>query len=95
MTKAVEWLRTQGVDVTLTAGDGDDVSVFKQRPYEVLGDVSEDHVIYAAGSINHVEGCRQRAEISGAEFHADPFNQAEAESVFAFVTGPIARALFR
>lgn len=95
MIRAVEWLRTQGVDVTLTAGDGDDEHVFTRRPYELLGDVSEEHVIYAAGSINHVEGCRQRAEAAGAEFHADPFNQAESEGVFASVTGSISRALFR
>lgn len=80
MRDAIRWLRNRGVDVTLTAGDGDNETVMTARPYELLGALTPDHVVYSAGSPSHVETTRDAARHAGAVFYADPFYVAEESS---------------
>jgi len=77
MRDAVRWLQSRDIPITLTASDGDDDTVLSARPYEVLGDLTPDHVIYSAGAPSHVEATRDVARQAGATFYADPFYVAE------------------
>ncbi len=86
MRDAVRWLQSRGIAVTLTAGDGDGETVLTERPQEILGPLTADHVIYSAGAPEHVEAMRTQARIAGATFYADPFYVAEEDK------GPIALA---
>lgn len=77
MGRAVDWLRERGVSVTLTAGDGDDKTVLRKRPSQLVGEIDADDVIYAAGSPSQVEAVRALALDADARFYADPFYAAE------------------
>lgn len=77
MRDAVTWLRDQGVPVTLTASDGDDETVMTARPQDLLPDLSESDMVYAAGSPSMVDAVRVRALAQDATFFADPFYAAD------------------
>ncbi|EFO30883.1 ferredoxin [Roseibium sp. TrichSKD4] len=80
MKEAIRWLRNRGVDVLVTASDGDGAQVLTERPYELIQGLTEDHVVYSAGAPSHVEATRQVARMAGATFYADPFFVAEKSS---------------
>ncbi|CTQ55464.1 Xylene monooxygenase electron transfer component [Roseibium album] len=87
MRDAVRWLRNQGIPVTLTASDGDNETVMTARPYELLGNLSPDHIIYSAGAPSHVDATRELALQAGATFYADPFYVAEdSKSIFTLAS---------
>ncbi|MCX2724585.1 2Fe-2S iron-sulfur cluster-binding protein [Roseibium salinum] len=91
MRDAVRWLRHRGIAITLTASDGDDDTVMTARPHELVGDITENHIVYSAGAPSHVETMRELARQAGATFYADPFYVAEEDKgVLAF-----AGSLFR
>ncbi len=82
MPDAVDWLRQRNVSVTLTAGDGDDIEILRQRPSELLGDIGPQHIVYATGSPSQVDAVRQRALAVDATFYADPFYAADDKRSF-------------
>jgi 3-phenylpropionate/trans-cinnamate dioxygenase ferredoxin reductase subunit len=77
MRDAIRWLKNRGISITLTASDGDNETVLTARPYELLGDLSSDHIVYSAGAPSHVDATRDVARQAGATFYADPFFVAE------------------
>ncbi|WP_306142737.1 2Fe-2S iron-sulfur cluster-binding protein [Roseibium sp. MMSF_3412] len=91
MRDAIRWLRNQGISVTLTASDGDGDTVMASRPYELLGELTADHVIYSAGAPSHVEATRDVARDAGATFYADPFFVAEESSNLKLLASSLLR----
>lgn len=81
MTGVSDWLASQGVDVKVTAGDGDGWRIGTKRPAELLGALSESDVVYAAGAPAHVDAVRAHAVAAGATFYADPFHAAPASGL--------------
>ena len=91
MRDAVRWLQSRGIPITLTAADGDNETVMTERPQELVGDLSPDHIVYSAGAPAHVEAMRDLALKAGATFYADPFYVAEEDKGLLALAG----ALFR
>lgn len=91
MRDAIRWLQNRGVSVTLTASDGDDETILTARPCELLGELTEDHIIYSAGAPSHVEATREVARQAGATFHADPFFVAEESSGLKMLASALLR----
>ena len=91
MRDAVRWLQARNIPVTLTAGDGDNETVMRDRPQDLVGSLGPDHVIYSAGAPSHVEAMRTLALNAGATFYADPFYVAEEQKGVL----SLASALFR
>ncbi|WP_269584630.1 2Fe-2S iron-sulfur cluster-binding protein [Roseibium sp. Sym1] len=91
MRDAVRWLQARNVPITLTASDGDNDTVLTERPHELAGPLTSDHVIYSAGAPAHVEAMRTIARAAGATFHADPFYVAEEDKGLAALAGSLLR----
>ena len=91
MRDAVRWLQGRGIPITLTAGDGDDETVRKARPHELVGQLTPDHVVYSAGAPSHVDAMREIALGAGATFYADPFYMAEEDKGLLSFTGSLLR----
>lgn len=93
MRDAVRWLRNHGIPITLTASDGDNETVMTARPYELLGDLTSDHIVYSAGAPSHVDATRALALEAGATFYADPFYVAEESSGLSTLAGSLMRKI--
>lgn len=70
---AAQWLRERGAQVTLTAGDGDGEHVRKERPGELLPQLTERDTVYVCGAPKLVEAVKDQAFRAGAACYADPF----------------------
>ncbi|WP_428673538.1 2Fe-2S iron-sulfur cluster-binding protein [Roseibium sp.] len=100
MRDAVRWLQSRGIPITLTASDGDNETVMTDRPQDLVGNLTADHIVYSAGAPAHVEAMRTLARVAGATFYADPFYVAEedrgvlamASSLLRKAAGPFAPA---
>ncbi len=93
MRDAVRWLQNRGIQITLTASDGDDDSVMTARPQELVGALGADHIVYSAGAPSHVEAMRLLAREAGATFYADPFYVAEEDRGVLALAGQLLRKM--
>ncbi|WP_422374114.1 2Fe-2S iron-sulfur cluster-binding protein [Roseibium sp.] len=91
MRDAVRWLQNHGIPITLTASDGDSETVLRDRPQDLVGPLTADHVVYSAGAPAHVEAMREIALSSGATFYADPFYVAEEDKGLTAFAGNLLR----
>ncbi|MCK7613903.1 2Fe-2S iron-sulfur cluster-binding protein [Roseibium sediminicola] len=91
MRDAVRWLQARGIPITLTASDGDNDTVMTDRPHQLIGSLTSDHVVYSAGAPAHVEAMRELARRAGATFYADPFYVAEEDKGLAAFAGNLLR----
>ena len=78
MAPVKAWLEERGAEVVLTASDGDGQKIATERPAALIGELSRDDVVYAAGAPSHVDAVRTLAVAAGATFYADPFHAAPA-----------------
>ncbi|WP_150526099.1 2Fe-2S iron-sulfur cluster-binding protein [Roseibium sediminis] len=93
MKEAIRWLQNRGVEVLVTASDGDGSRVLTNRPYELMSDLTEDHVVYSAGAPSHVEATREVARRANSTFYADPFVVAEEEKGLSALASSVFRKL--
>jgi naphthalene 1,2-dioxygenase ferredoxin reductase component len=70
---AVTWMRERGIEVALTAGDGDGVAIRRERPAALLPQLQASDTVYVAGAPSLVDAVKAKALASEAMCYADPF----------------------
>jgi NAD(P)H-flavin reductase len=73
MQAAAQVLRDRGVNVILTASDGDGADILTKRPQEVLPPLAATDTVHAAGAPGMIEAVGRLAAAVDAEFHSDTF----------------------
>lgn len=75
---AVQWLRARGVEVILTAGNGDGTTVRRERPAELMPTLQASDTVYVAGAPSLVDAVKAKAQASDVICYADPFTPSGA-----------------